>query len=236
MKTILELIPPDTSTVVSPFLGGGSVELACAAGGMWVRASDLFEPLVTFWQQLLKDPEAVADEAAKLLPMAHAQFYELQRNFDGMSDPVQRAGTFYAPQPRVVLRESLSPEACRRDIPDSQRARFKGSGRSRRRTSPWTHRDFTEAISDAPDDCVMYCDPPYMIDSNLYGFRGDMHDGFDHLALSRLLKARDSWVLSYNDCPAVRDLYSGYEILTPSWTYGMANDKRSREVLIVNLG
>ena len=234
VKTILELIPPDTGTVVSPFLGGGSVELACAAGGMWVRASDLFEPLVTFWQQLLKDPEAVADEAAKLLPMPHARFYELQRNFDGMSDPVQRAGTFYALNRAsfsgVTLAGGMSPGHPRFTESSIQRLRtFQASNLT------VDHRDFTEAISDAPDDCVMYCDPPYMIDSNLYGFRGDMHDGFDHLALSRLLKARGSWVLSYNDCPAVRDLYSGYEILTPSWTYGMANDKRSREVLIVNL-
>ena len=74
VRTILELIPPDTCTLVSPFVGGGSVELACAALGMRVKASDLFEPLVTFWQQLLKNPEAVDDEAAKLFPMRHAQF------------------------------------------------------------------------------------------------------------------------------------------------------------------
>ena len=235
VKTILELIPPDTRTVVSPFLGGGSVELACAAVGMRVEASDLFEPLVTFWQQLIKEPDAVADEAEKLLPMRHAQFYELQRNFDEMSDPVQRAGTFYALNRAsfsgVTLAGGMSPG----------HPRFTESSIQRLRTfqvSNFTvdHRDFTDAISDAPDDCVMYCDPPYMIDSNLYGYRGDMHNGFDHLALSRLLKAHDSWVLSYNDCKAVRDLYSGYEILKPNWTYGMANDKRSREVLIVNLG
>ena len=81
----------------------------------------------------------------------------------------------------------------------------------------------------------MYCDPPYMIESNLYGYRGDMHDGFDHMALAALLSKRDNWILSYNDCQAVREMYAAYDILTPSWTYGMANDKRSREVLIVRI-
>ena len=234
VRTILELIPPDTSTLVSPFIGGGSVELACAALGMKVVASDLFEPLVTFWQQLLADPDAVADEAAKLYPMQHPQFYELQRGFYSLSDPVQCAGTFYALNRAsfsgVTLAGGMSPG----------HPRFTESSIDRLRkfsTSNLTveHSDFTAAISNAPDDCVMYCDPPYMIESNLYGYRGDMHNGFDHLELARLLTARDNWVLSYNDCAAVRDLYGSYDIREPSWTYGMANDKRSREVLIVNL-
>ena len=235
VRAILDLVPTNTRTLVSPFVGGGSVELACAALGMAVKASDLFEPLVTFWQQLLKDPEAVADEAAKLLPMRHAKFYELQRSFDSMSDHVQRAGTFYALNRAsfsgVTLAGGMSPG----------HPRFTRSSIQRLKTfqvANFTveHRDFTEAIPDAPDDCLIYCDPPYMIQSNLYGFRGDMHDGFDHIELSRLLKSRDNWLLSYNDCAAVREIYSGYHILTPSWTYGMANDKRSREVLIANLG
>ena len=235
VRTILELIPPDTCTLVSPFVGGGSVELACAALGMKVKASDLFEPLVTFWQQLLKNPEAVADEAAKLFPMRHAQFYELQRGFYGMTDEVQRAGTFYALNRAsfsgVTLAGGMSPGHPRFTESSIQLLR-------KFHVSNFTveHRDFSETIPDAPDDCVMYCDPPYMIESNLYGYRGDMHDSFDHLELSRLLTARDNWVLSYNDCSAVRELYNAYEILTPSWTYGMANDKRSQEVLIVNLG
>ena len=234
-RTILELIPPDTRTLVSPFMGGGSVELACAALGMRVHASDLFEPLVTFWQQLLANPDAVADEAAKLFPMRHAKFYELQRGFYDLTDPVQRAGTFYALNRAsfsgVTLAGGMSPGHPRFTESSIQRLReFRTSELS------VTHCDFSEAISNAPTDCVMYCDPPYMIESNLYGYHGDMHDGIDHLELARLLTARENWVLSYNDCAAVRDLYGKYEVLEPTWTYGMANDKRSREVLIVNMG
>ena len=235
VKAILDLIPLDTRTVVSPFLGGGSVELACAAMGMSVRASDLFEPLATFWQQLLLNPAAVADEAALLHPMERDRFYELQRGFYGIEDPVRRAGVFYALNRAsfsgVTLAGGMSPGHPR--FTESSIARLR-----RFRTGDFKvrHLDFATAIESAPDDSMMYCDPPYMIESdNLYGYRGDMHSGFDHLRLAVLLSERDNWILSYNDCATVRDLYADYTILTPSWTYGMANDKRSREVLVVNL-
>ena len=236
VRTILELIPADATTMVSPFLGGGSVELACSALGMSVRASDLFEPLVTFWQQLLTSADAVADVAAEFLPLEHARFYELQRGFYDEPDPVRRAGVFYALNRAsfsgVTLAGGMSPG----------HPRFTESAIQRLRSFHATDfevkcRDFREAIAAAPQDggTVMYCDPPYMIESNLYGYRGDMHDGFDHMALAALLSKRDNWILSYNDCQAVREMYAAYDILTPSWTYGMANDKRSREVLIVRI-
>lgn len=235
VRTIVELMPLDTRTVVSPFLGGGSVELACAALGMSVRASDLFEPLVTFWHQLLLDPVSVADEAARHYPLERDRFYELQRGFYGIEDPVERAGVFYALNRAsfsgVTLAGGMSPGHPRFTESSISRLRRFNTGDFKVRCM-----DFAAAMESAPEDCMMYCDPPYMIESdNLYGYRGDMHGGFDHMRLAGLLRERENWILSYNECAAVRDLYGDYTILTPSWTYGMANDKRSREVLVVNL-
>ena len=58
---ILPLILKTEATVLcSPFIGGASIELACAAQGMEVRGYDLFEPLVDFWHALLDDPARLA--------------------------------------------------------------------------------------------------------------------------------------------------------------------------------
>ena len=84
-------------------------------------------------------------------------------------------------------------------------------------------------------DTFMYLDPPYANGEKLYGERGDMHDGFDHRGLAEALNERDGWVLSYNDCSLVRDLYSGHRFIEPEWIYGMSNDKQSRELLVVNV-
>ena len=80
----------------------------------------------------------------------------------------------------------------------------------------------------------MYLDPPYMNGGSLYGNRGNQHTDFNHTGLADLLKERDGWLLSYNDCQRVRQLYEGYEIIEPEWTYGMSNDKSSKEVLIMS--
>jgi len=54
--------------------------------------------------------------------------------------------------------------------------------------------------------------------------------------LATILKGRDNWILSYNNCPEILKLYENYDILYPDWKYGMSSDKNSKEVLIINKG
>ncbi len=229
----MELIPIGTERMWSPFLGGGSVQLACAGSGIRVFGSDLFEPLVNFWNRLLEKKHELADAAEQYLPIAKPRFYELQRSFMEITDPLERAAVFF-----VLNRASFSGATLAGGMSPGH-PRFTASSIQRLRdfhtdNFEVAHCDYREAIALAPDE-LMYLDPPYMIGSKLYGYKGDMHTDFDHAELARILQSKSNWILSYNDCPEVRELYEGYDIRTPSWVYGMANDKRSREVLIVNL-
>jgi DNA adenine methylase len=96
--------------------------------------------------------------------------------------------------------------------------------------------DFQKALKHRPS-VFAYCDPPYFLDGKcLYG---KQHLDFNHEALHRILRKRKAWLLSYDDCPEVRELYSGFRIKTVSWCYGMANqnegfDGTSKEVLILS--
>ncbi len=83
-------------------------------------------------------------------------------------------------------------------------------------------------------DLFCYLDPPYVIKSSLYGKKGNAHKDFNHEALAAILLQRKNWILSYNDCKEIRDLYNGFRIITPEWKYGMSNDKASKEVLILS--
>ena len=48
---VVELLPDNLERLVSPFMGGGSVEIACARElGMEVIAYDIFDILCTYWQ------------------------------------------------------------------------------------------------------------------------------------------------------------------------------------------
>ena len=93
------------------------------------------------------------------------------------------------------------------------------------------HADFKESIPMAKKH-LLYLDPPYMLEQRLYGNNGDLHNGFDHEGLSKILKKRENWILSYNDSDEIHEMYEGYTFYYPEWKYGMSNDKNSREVLI----
>jgi site-specific DNA-adenine methylase len=73
-----------------------------------------------------------------------------------------------------------------------------------------------------------------------------MHAFFPHLALFSMLKERDNWILSYNDCDEIRSLYRDFEIHEVEWAMGMKNVQskkikekkrqgKSSEIIITNL-
>lgn len=96
------------------------------------------------------------------------------------------------------------------------------------------HKDFADLIRvyDRPD-ALFYCDPPYM------GSEGHYEEKFtraDHVRLRDTLKSiKGHFLLSYNDCPGVRELYEGFTIEEVSREHNMAKRYgagRYAEVLI----
>ena len=64
VEHIRSFFPKEIDTLASPFKGGGSIEISCAADGIKVFAADAFAPLVNFWQHAKKDAGALADRVA----------------------------------------------------------------------------------------------------------------------------------------------------------------------------
>ena len=66
---VVELLPSDVKKVVSPFIGGGSVEVALAKElNIEVIAYDIFDILVIFWQVLLNDKKKLIKKVSYLSP------------------------------------------------------------------------------------------------------------------------------------------------------------------------
>lgn len=238
VQQLLGYVPADAERLVSPFFGGGAFELACADAGLEVVGSDLFEPLVVFWQQVLSAPGAVADQAQRFVPMTPGRFYRMQSSFASFThDPVLAAAVFF-----VINRSSFSGLTLSGGASHTSMATPEDVDALRLFSAPGVrvaHSDYEVAmLAHLPPRTLLYCDPPYALGagSNLYGERGSHHLRFDHLRLHRVLSETPApWLLSYNDCQLVRELYSDYHIERPSWMYGMSNDNESREVLVVNL-
>ena len=102
-----------------------------------------------------------------------------------------------------------------------------------------TAHDFGKVIANAPAHAFIYADPPYVAKgAQLY--KHSMSTA-DHERLARLLRTcRAPWVLSYDDHPLVRDLYSWARIDTVALTYTTAIEKVARrknsEVVITPKG
>lgn len=83
--------------------------------------------------------------------------------------------------------------------------------------------DFTKSIEKNKQK-LMYLDPPYWLESKLYGEKGDLNfQEKDHLVLFEILTKIKKWVLSYNDSKKVREIYHDYRIVPMEWAYGMKN-------------
>jgi len=248
VKHILPHIPEDITELCSPFLGGGSLELAVADRGTQVYGYDIFQPLTNFWHHLLRTPMSLSILAdcyrttnGVLRGLTRHDFLQFKK--DLMSKPatsIVDAAKFYALNRSsfsgATLSGGYSKQAAYKRFTNSSILRL------------WKFEvynfevekaGFKESIPKHPD-AFLYCDPPYMLEknNNLYGKNGDTHAGFDHEGLFNLLNERKGWVLSYNNSPQIREMYKDYQIIEAEWAYGMKNVSTktmgsSSEILVI---
>lgn len=232
VKIIVPLLA-DKGEVVSPFLGGGSVELALSSLSVKVVGYDALKPLISFWRQLFDDPAALRDRVLDYYPLTKDQFYRLQRGHQDSEDSVQGQLFF------VLNRSSFSGTTLAGGCSNPSNRftqtsidRLVAPHDFRQLGFPVAVADWRESIAQHPNS-FLYCDPPYLVKNNLYGLGGSLHKGFDHVGLAEgLRKHKGGWLLSYNNHPRILELYAGFEISFPSWQYGMSKGKVSKEVLI----
>ena len=255
VKHILPYIPEDCGELCSPFLGGGSIELAVAErkGTTAVYGYDLFEPVVWFWHAMLSDPNTLTASIEQLRSTYTIEEKGIQKQVEGLSndDFIQlrkdlakvlkdKTGFSYVNAAKffAINRASFSGATFSGGwSKKASYARFNDSsiGRVKNFKEPKLKvkcADFKKSIAQH-QDAFLYCDPPYFLGKDrdrLYGINGSTHLGFDHRGLYDILSQRGKWVLSYNNCEEIRDLYKGYKIFEASWAYGMKNvSKESRE-------
>lgn len=66
---IIEHIPDNVKKIVSPFFGGGSVEMACAKElKLKVFGYDVFDILMNYWDAQIKKPEKLYEKLLQFTP------------------------------------------------------------------------------------------------------------------------------------------------------------------------
>ena len=219
-------IPVNTKELCSPFFGGGSFEFYLESINIKVLGYDNYALLVNFWNKIKEDSFIVYS----LLPSALSKedFYKMQKEILTESDLFKKAAMFYTLNrcsfSGITLSGGMSPNHPRyNDSAKQKLLHFKT--KIDVKISP-----FENTLS--AHNCLVYADPPYLINQALYGNRGDMHNCFDHALLAKVLNERGNFLLSYNNSEEVKDLYHKHKFYYPEWKYGMSSDKNSKEILI----
>ena len=251
VKQILKWIPPGCEELCSPFLGGGSVEIAYALANPDSRVCgyDSYTPIVWLWQALLTDPAQLA-KAANAFRVSHDDFElndekvlglldddfikfrkELKVDIDNNTFSFDSAAKVYAINRSSFSGATFSGGYSKR----AAYARFTDSSIERVRTFKVPNlsaamADFKISIPQHPN-AFLYLDPPYKRARGkgfLYGVQGSTHKAFDHEGLYDILKDRKGWVLSYNKCDWVLQKYADYAIVDAQWAYGMTNVQKKK--------
>ena len=209
-KRILEHFPEQYGRYIEVFGGAGWVLFAKEKkqGEMEVY-NDLNGNLVNLFRCIKYHPEAVQQELVWTLHSREMFFNSLsQLNTDGMTD-IQKAARFL-----YVIKNSFGSTGetfatCPRDLSNTIEYLTRVSDRLKGVVIENKHYSKILKTYDRTD-ALFYLDPPYVGTENYYeaNFTPD-----EHAALAVLLhQLKGKFVLSYNDCPLIRELYCDYNI------------------------
>ena len=220
-------------SAVSPFVGGGSVELLLASNGIRVYASDIDPLIVNFWNVLLSRPHELNDLVVEYWNIRSDQPQWWDEVY-GMQ-PLEQAAVYW-----VVNRTSFrgfgfadGPKCLNRTPVYMHTGLIKKYRDFKAPNLFVEHLDYRQALS-KHEDRFAYLDPPY-VDKEYYYYI-NRKGTLDHKELRDLLAKRSSpWLLSYNDHDYVKELYQDFHIDRIPWCSNMSKSKnRLREELPVS--
>ncbi len=220
-------------TVVSPFAGSMPVELTLAMKNIKVIAGDAFKELCNFWKCLFEDKVKLARNVQSWIKknpnlVPTQEKYNELRNLcttllqdSNMPDSNRfLSATYFFILNKVSLnalglatQSGLSKNKLEEFSKSEPAALIQSFRNSLKKNISIEEIDYKQLIGSNPE-AFLFLDPPYWYntprENRLYGVDGELHKNFKHEDLHNIIKTRNNWLLCYNDCPKVRDLYKGF--------------------------
>ena len=227
---------PQRKIVLSPFFGGGSFELFLSVNGYTVYGNDLFRPLYNFWTVKQTNCKTLTTKIKENIPISKEKFYQLRNTIMKEHDSLEMAVSYFIINRTsfsgATLSGGFSEQASKGRLTESSLHRLLDCNVD---AITFSNLDCNAFLDNYPEthDTVLYADPPYYINKYIYGKDGDMHENFNHIAFAETIRKRNDWIISYNDCEYIRDLYKGCRIFNTHWSYGMNKNKKSSEIIIL---
>jgi len=247
-ERIAELLP-DFDEYREPFVGGASVFIYLRQKypnkTFWIN--DIYPELAVFWSMLAKDSQQVIEYIHSYRQRFHIGkelYAHLTENIRTLPN-AQRAAAFF-----IINRITFSGTTESGGYSEQAfNGRFTPSSIERLtpvaqllRNTRISNLDYSEVLGAHGNNVVMYLDPPYYSarKSALYGKNGNLHTAFNHEQLAEHLRTtKQHWLVTYDDSPFIRSLYSFANIREWNIVYGMRNvttgsSQKAQELFISN--
>ncbi|SMX54715.1 DNA adenine methylase [Candidatus Brevifilum fermentans] len=250
-RAIKKIIPllPSFIEYREPFVGGGSIFISIKqkikGNEYWIN--DLNIDLYLFWKYAKeKNADLVESvrEKKKLYPNGKDLFSYYKENRENLSD-FERAVRFFILN-RITFSGTIdsggySEESFQKRFTESSIIRLKRIVEIIKDIKI-TNFDYESVVKTSGENVFIFLDPPYFStkESKIYGKGGDLHANFDHFRFAKIMReCEHKWLITYDDCNEIRELFSFAHIIPWSLQYGMnnfgkASAKKGNELFICN--
>lgn len=240
VKKIIPLVP-SFNEYREPFIGGGSVFIELKQlfphKNYWIN--DLNKDLYLFWFFSKTNIINLVQEIAKIKTSTinGRDLFESYKENNVCNTDFNRVVRFFVLN-RITFSGTVdsggySEESFQKRFTSSSIERLENLSTILSNVKI-TNFDYQEVIEKGGEDVFIFLDPPYYstTKSKLYGKKGDLHSNFDHKRFSdQMKKCKHKWLITYDDCDEVRDLFDFANILPWSLQYGMNNFKKEEIAL-----
>ncbi len=253
---ILENLPSlKEKKIISPFFGGGSVELCLANNlGFEIKGYDVFNLLVNFWN-VVKNNKKEFIEELKNMKVNKEDFTKYRHILLAYWESIKPEDLVYKSKYKVELSEEeknllkdntllqavyyyYNMSLCYGPMflgwPSSHEINEDKFERRIQKLQTFKMNNvnieclgFEESIPRHNEE-FLFLDPPYYLGNDSKMFKGMYpncnfaihHNKFDHDKLAELLKKhKGGFLLTYNNCSVIRELYKDYKQIFPEWQY-----------------
>jgi DNA adenine methylase len=282
---ILENLPKlKEKKIVSPFFGGGSVELCLSQMlGIKVVGYDIFNMLTNFWNVLINYKSEFLKELTKF-EINESEFTYNRHVLLNYWEKIKPEDLNYKTKNKLQLKpedlNKLDNDSVIQAVyyyynmtlsygpmflgwPSSNEINKDKFKRKIKKIENLNlvnlevgSASFEDVIIKHSDD-FLFLDPPYYLGEDSKMFKGMYpncnfpihHNNFNHIKLAELLKKHNGgFLMTYNNCETIRELYSDCKFEYPEWqyTYGQGetrigknrqlskdNIKESHELIII---
>lgn len=246
---LIASLAPQFDEYREPFLGGGSLFVYLKQKfpdkKFWIN--DLHVPLFKFWKMCEQNPDSVVKKIYEWRDgfQDGKEIYKFLISNSPTFDDLETAAAFFIIN-RITFSGTsesggYSEQAFRGRFTESSIRRLQQFGSVIKGTTI-TNYDFQRVVEQDGKNVFLFLDPPYYsaTKSALYGKNGNLHKAFDHIRFAEIMKkCSHRWLVTYDDSPYVRELFSFANIFSWNLTYGMRNvsdssDQMGNELFISN--